>query len=191
MHEFEGVDRLRVFVFSGHMIDTPGRAQPRFPPALEPAVDGAIRDALARAGAGPSDIGISSAACGGDVLFAEAMLDRAVPLRIYLPSDEPAFLDTSVRFAGDRWVERYHAIVARCQCFIASEALGPLPEGADPYERTNLWMLDEARRVGGTDVSFICLWNGEGGDGPGGTKHMMDLVREMNGRVEWIDIRKL
>jgi hypothetical protein len=191
MSESEPADRLRVFVFSGHMIDAPGRPRPRFPPILEPAVDQAIRRALAEAEAGAQDVAIASAACGGDILFGEAMLDRAVPLRVYLPFDEPTFLDKSVRFAGDRWVERYRAVVARAQRFIAPEALGPLAEGADPYERTNLWMLDEARRIGGTDVSFICLWNGEGGDGPGGTQHMMDIVREMNGRVEWIDIRTL
>ncbi|ENO83944.1 hypothetical protein C667_24449, partial [Thauera phenylacetica B4P] len=27
----------RVILFSGHMIDAPGRAEPRFPPALAPA----------------------------------------------------------------------------------------------------------------------------------------------------------
>ena len=58
-------------------------------------------------------------------------------------------------------------------------------------ERTNLWMLDEARRVADDGICFICVWNGEGGDGPGGTKHMIDSVREIDGEVIWIDIRKL
>jgi hypothetical protein len=52
-------------------------------------------------------------------------------------------------------------------------------------------MLDEARRIAGDGVAFICVWNGEGGDGPGGTKHMMDVVRAAGGDVHWVDIRAL
>ena len=181
----------RALLFSGHMIDAPGRARPRFPPALEPAVDGAIRSAIDRIGPDRGDVAICSGACGGDILFAEAVLDRGVPLRVYLAFDEPTFLEKSVNFADDRWTERYRAVVARAQRFIAPEVLGPLPDDVDPFERTNAWMLDEARRIAGVNVSFICVWNGEGGDGPGGTKHMIDVVREMGGDVSWIDIRKL
>ena len=52
-------------------------------------------------------------------------------------------------------------------------------------------MLDEAQRLGGANVVFICVWNGAGGDGPGGTMHLMDAVRAQRGAVVWIDIRKL
>ena len=38
-------------------------------------------------------------------------------------------------------------------------------------------MLDEATRFGADKVDFLCLWNGEGGDGPGGAQHMMEEVR--------------
>jgi hypothetical protein len=181
----------RAILFSGHMIDAPGRTSPRFPPALEPAVTTALRQALDRLRPGRDDVAISSGACGGDLLFAEAVLERGVPQRLYLPFDEPTFLEQSVNFADDRWPERYRAVVARAHLFLAPDVLGPLPEGADPFERVNVWMLEEARRIGGTAVSFICLWNGEGGDGPGGTKHMIDAVRESGGTVEWIDIRQL
>jgi hypothetical protein len=173
------------------MIDAPGREQPRFPPALEPVVDQAIRGEIDRLRAGPSDVACSSAACGGDILFAEAVLDRGVQLRIYLPFDEATFAEKSVNFADDRWLQRYRAVIGRAERFIAPDVLGPLPEGVDPYERTNLWMLDEARRAGDANVAFVCVWNGEGGDGPGGTKHMMDAVNAGGGEVHWIDIRRL
>jgi hypothetical protein len=181
----------RAILFSGHMIDAPGRSRPRFPPALEPAVDAAIQQAIDRLRPRRGDVAVCSAACGGDILFAEAMLARGAPVRIYLPFDEPTFLETSVNFADDRWPQRYRHVVAQGQLFVAPEVLGPLPNGVDPFERANLWMLDEARRIGGTAVSFICVWNGEGGDGPGGTKHMIGAVREIGGDVDWIDIRKL
>jgi len=40
-------------------------------------------------------------------------------------------------------------------------------------------------------VQFICLWNGEGGDAPGGTAHMYQEVNEKTGQVHWLDTRKL
>jgi hypothetical protein len=38
---------------------------------------------------------------------------------------------------------------------------------------------------------FICLWNGGGGDGLGGTAQMYDEVKRRTGRVTWIDTREL
>ena len=38
-------------------------------------------------------------------------------------------------------------------------------------------MLDAAARFGPEKMIFICLWNGKGGDGPGGAKHLMDEAR--------------
>ena len=49
----------RVFVFSGHLMDTPGRTPPRFPPALEPAAAHQIGLALDQLGAGPDDLALS------------------------------------------------------------------------------------------------------------------------------------
>ena len=178
-------------LFSGHMVDAPGRDPPRFPPTLEAAARSAIRTEIDRVGTGPNHTAISSGACGGDLLFAEAVLDLGLPLRIYLPFDEATFIDKSVAFADRDWIARYRAVIAKAQRFIATDDLGPLPQGEDPYERTNLWMLDEAKRISSDSLSFICLWNGEGGDGPGGTKHMMSVVRERGGDVHWIDIRTL
>ena len=63
----------RVVVFAGHLIDQTGRRTPRFPKELEPTVANAIRQRLEDVGAG---VGYSSAACGSDILFLEAMLDR-------------------------------------------------------------------------------------------------------------------
>jgi hypothetical protein len=181
----------RVLLFSGHMVDAPGRPKPRFPAALEGAVVNAIYAEVDALGAGPGDVAITSAACGGDILFAELMLDRGVATRIYLPFDEPTFLEKSVNFANAHWPQRFHAVVARSMRFVAAETLGPLADGADPYERTNLWMLDEARQIGGDNIVLICLWDGEGGDGPGGAKHMMGAVRQDGGNVRWIDIRRI
>jgi hypothetical protein len=185
------INARRVILFSGHMIDAPGRAKARFPPSLEPRVASAVRETLAELDAGAGDLGISSAACGGDILFDEAALERSVPLRLYLPFEEDTFLQKSVEFADSDWPHRYRAVVSRAELFIAPRELGPLLKDVDPYERTNLWMLGEARRIAGDKLTFICVWDGEAGDGPGGTKHMMSAVREAGGAVHWIDIRRV
>jgi hypothetical protein len=71
------------------------------------------------------------------------------------------------------------------------DELGPCPEGVDPFERCNLWLLFTALAFGLDKVRFVCLWNGGGGDGPGGTAHMYKEVKARTGRVEWIDTRTL
>jgi hypothetical protein len=182
---------MRAILFSGHMIDAPARTTPRFPPALEPRVREAIRARLVALTVGRDDVAISSAACGADILFAEASLERGAALRIYLPFDEPTFLGTSVAFADADWAERFRAVLARALVSIAPRDRGAPAAGENPYEHTNLWMLEEARRIGGEETVFVCVWNGEAGDGPGGTLHMMQTVTAQGGAVHWIDIRKL
>jgi hypothetical protein len=180
-----------VVLFSGHMIDAPDRKAPRFPPSREPIAAAAIAATLEDIGAGRGDLGICGGACGGDLLFAEACLAKGMRLEIYLPLDEPEFLAKSVDFAGGNWHDRYGAVRAKAALHIAPDELGPLAEGEDPYERNNQWMLQSAVRFGGERMAFICLWNGEGGDGPGGTKHLMDEARSKTPRIRWLDTSEL
>ena len=183
----------RVFLFSGHMIDAPDRERPRFPADKEPIAAAAIAAKLDQLGAGADDRGVCSAACGGDLLFAEAALQRGLALEIYLPLREPEFLKASVDFADTGWHHRYLAVTRHptVRMLSAPDVLGPLARDADPFERANLWMLEQATRWGPARVHFICLWNGEGGDGPGGTRHMRDEVVKRDGSVHWLDTTRL
>jgi hypothetical protein len=181
----------KVLLFSGHMIDAPGRKETRFPPDKEPVAADAIAKTLARIEAVPGDLGICSGACGGDLLFAEAALARGLRLEIYIPFDEPTFLANSVNFADSDWRDRFFAAKSRAILHVMVDELGPLPQGQDPYELNNLWMLDSAVRFGAEKVDFICLWNGRGGDGPGGTQHLMEEVRRRTGRTHWLDTTRL
>lgn len=171
------------------MIDAPGREQPRFPAEMESAVRDAIAHVLDQHAAGPLDLGIGSAACGSDLLFAECLLGRGVKLRLCLAFPEPEFIRKSVAFAGVEWVRRFRAVVAGAQVDVFHEESPIACATNDPYERTNLWMLEEARRLGGQDLVFLCVWDGEGGDGPGGTAHMAQVVEAARGRVVHIDPR--
>jgi hypothetical protein len=183
----------RVFLFSGHMIDTPGRREPRFPADKEPIAAEAIDATLDELGVGAEDVALCGGACGGDVLFAEACLERALRLEVRLPFDESKFLRESVTFAGDKWRDRFYKVKAnpKTRFLIMPEELGPLPKGANSYARNNLWQLYTALAWGPDRVHFICLWNRKGGDGPGGTKHMHDIVLAHAGQVVILDTTTL
>jgi hypothetical protein len=181
----------KIALFSGHMIDAPGRQKPRFPPDKEPIAARAIAEGLADLGFGAADLAICGGACGGDLMFAEAALACGGRLELYIPFDEPTFLEKSIDFADRDWRARYFAAKAPAILHVAPSELGPIREGEDVYERNNRWMLASALRFGADKVDFVCLWNGEGGDGPGGTRHMMDAVRSRGGRTRWLDTIKL
>ena len=126
----------KTVLFSGHMIDAPGREKPRFPPDKEPVAGRAIASALADLGVGPSDLSICGGACGGDLLFAEAALAHGARLELYIPFEEPTFLEKSVDFAGSDWRARYFAAKASGTLHVAPRERGPTQAGEDPYERT-------------------------------------------------------
>ena len=181
----------QVLLFSGHMIDAADRAIPRFPADKEAIAAQKIAETLAKLGAGPEDLALTQGACGGDILFAEACLQRGVKLKLLQPFEEPAFIKKSVFPAGENWRERYFRIKQQAQPKAAPVELGETPKDVDSYERCNLWLLNTALAYGIEKVQFICLWNGEGGDAPGGTAHMYQKVNEKTGQVNWLDTRKL
>src|SRR6267142_161862 len=94
-----------VLLFSGHMIDAPGRKELRFPASKEPVVADAITRLLdsPEIAANSSDLAICGGACGGDLLFAEACLARGTALELYLPFDETTFFEGSIDFANADW----------------------------------------------------------------------------------------
>ena len=195
------VDRPRAekprqaIVFTGHMVDAPDRPVPRFPAAQVDAAARRIDAALAQIDAGPQDLAFTQGAAGGDLLFAEACLARGVPLRLLLPLDAREFAARSLLAVTDgaAWQARFAAVVARLGS-APSEApreLGALADGEDPFVRGNLWLLDSALAAGAERLCCICLWDGGGGDGPGGTRHLVEAVGDAGGTVIRIDTRSL
>jgi hypothetical protein len=185
----------QVILFSGHMVDAPGRPEPRFPADKEAIAAQKIAEALDSLEAGPEDLAYCQAAAGGDLLFLEACQQRGVRCQLLLPLSEPEFIEKSIlpSTGGDTWRERYFAVKQQLQSppRIMPEELGPLPSGVDPFERCNVWLLYSTLSWGIPKARFICLWNGGGSDGPGGTEHMYNEVKQRTGQVRWIDTRKL
>jgi hypothetical protein len=105
-------------------------------------------------------------------------------LEIYLPQSEPDFLRDSVSYGAPHWQDDYDAVKNHpdAKFRVMPDDLGPAPEGINFYDRCNRWMLYSGLSNGLAKVSFITLWDGKPGDGPGGTQHMVELVRKLTGR---------
>ena len=185
----------RTILFTGHRVDEPDRPSPRFPAEQVTKAARRIDAALDEIGAGADDLALTQGAAGGDLLFAEACLARAVPLRLLLPFAEAEFVAVSVLpvVGGADWHARYRRVVAGLgeAPLEAPRVLGALPPGVDAFERANLWLLDTALAFGADRLCCICLWDGGGADGPGGTRHLVEAVRAAGGRVLRIDTKTL
>ncbi|HEX8284467.1 MAG TPA: tetratricopeptide repeat-containing protein [Pyrinomonadaceae bacterium] len=207
--------RPRVLIFTGHMIDAPGRESPRFPAENEGAARAKIKEAVERemaAGAGVAS-GYAGGASGGDILFLEVCEELGIETRLYLAMRPQQYVLASVERAGGKWVERfwriYNAREAAGHVRVLSNAadvkdssehlpawLRPKP-GYGIWERTNLWMLynalDEAcgPRSEDPNITLIALWDGEAGDGPGGTVHLIDKVKRLGARYDVVITKDL
>jgi class 3 adenylate cyclase len=176
----------RIVVFTGHMIDAPDRHVARLPEAIEDALAARLAQRLDALGAG---FGYSSAACGADLLFIEAMLARGAEVHVTLPFDRGDFLATSVAFAGPHWVERFERALARASSvsygvrerYLGDESLyayaGGLMQGAAVLRGRELESEPMLLAVVDPDSERL----------PGGTRDMIENWRRLGRPLERID----
>jgi hypothetical protein len=108
-----------VLIYTGHMIDAPGRVQPRFPAAAEAVVRQRLRTALQ---AMRPLAAYGSAACGADILCLEIVRELGAETHIVLPFPAVEFRRTSVDHAGGDWGARFErALAAADSVTIASD----------------------------------------------------------------------
>jgi tetratricopeptide (TPR) repeat protein len=191
--------RRRIVVFSGHRIDAPDRPQPRFPAASEAAAAEMIRAAVAAekelAGDRPIE-GLAGGASGGDVLFHEACAELGIPTSLLLALPRDQFAVESVQDAGPDWMERYRNLCETLDVKVLADS-AELPRwlaargGYTIWERNNRWLLHNALSRSDTDITLIVLWDGKGGDGPGGTHDMVKLAESRGVRIVRLDATKL
>ncbi|QNT71028.1 tetratricopeptide repeat protein [Defluviicoccus vanus] len=185
----------RIVLFSGHMIDNPkergegeGKKPARFPATKVAAAAAAIAAHLDSIKAGPGDLALCGGACGGDLLFAEACLQRGMALEMRLPQRIPQFLHDSVTFADSdqSWVQRFDAAMHNPQTtlLIMPDEIGPTPEGerGKMYDRNNRWQLYSALSLDLDTLKFITLLDRQSIEKPGGAQHMIRRIREYTGR---------
>lgn len=177
-----------VVVFTGHMIDRPHRESPRFPSQIEGSVAAAIEAELQGLNAG---FGFSGAACGGDILFLEAMMKRG-HTHVVLPCAADEFMKTSVAITPDTsWPVRFKRALERAETVqIASGA--PSEWGGIVFEYANLLLLGLAQlrsRALDTELVGLAVWDRRPGDGPGGTSETVKSWRRRGLKVVEISPR--
>jgi hypothetical protein len=178
-------------LFTGHMVDLPGRPKARFLSRTEPLAAEAIRAEISRIrkfSGGPL-LGIASGARGGDILFHEACHALGIPSHLVLPFGREAFLDRSVRGVetGD-WEARFKALWRRLSP--ANRVVLKLAGADDPFGRCNEAMLAMAKNMA-RHVELLALWDGADAGKPGGTGAFVDHVRADGGHVTQIDTKTL
>ena len=177
-------------VFTGHVIDKSARPKPRFPARIEESVTEQIKLKLLEqkeSNPGAEIKGISAAACGGDIIFHEQCAAIGIETELYLALPRDEFKKWSVAYAGEEWVHRFDNLLKKRPVHFLKK-----PETGDKvWAQANTWMLEEAARQSPENVTLMALWNGEGGDGPGGTEHMIAMAREAGAQIVIIDITKI
>jgi len=165
------VGRGCVVAFAGHMVDACDRPAARFPSASEGVVTRSIAEQLHLCGASH---GVCSLACGADILFAEQMLARGGTLHVILPISQEEFVRESVVCSGNEsWLARFQAVLgesSRVKLEVYGNAY--LSGSGTPFHVTTLLIDGNSQlcaRAAGLDALSLAVWDGEAGDGHGGT----------------------
>jgi class 3 adenylate cyclase len=181
-HAGESVDWLDdamrmppVLVYSGHMIDAPGRAQERFPAHMEDAVREQLRSRLQQIGPAAA---YGSAACGADILCLECMQELGGELHIVLPFPAEQFRAQSVDFRPDgEWGSRFERLLESAnEVLVIGEQ--PPAGGTSTFEYANLIMTGLARLradILDTRLQGLAVWDGTGIGGEGGTGSLVSM----------------
>ena len=180
-----------VVVFAGHMIDRPDRNEPRFPEELASTVAEEIQQKLDKLEPG---FAFSSAACGSDILFLEAVLDRGAEVSIVLPYNEQEFVRDSVEIVPrGSWRARFDRVLARAARVITASNQR-LEIGGVSYEFCNELLLGlasiRARQLD-TQLIPVAVWNGMPGDGPGGAASVVQNWQRLGYNPEIVYLSKL
>ena len=189
----------RALLFTGHMVDVPGRKTPRFPSDKVEIARQKIAEAVAAEQqiSGGIAYGVAGCANGGDILFHQVCEAMGIPTRIFLALPRELYIRESVAPAGPQWVEEFNRLVRARPVRVLGDS-SELPRWLQEkpnyniWQRNNLWNLHNAlAAVGGENVTLIALWNGATGVGPGGTGDMVQKASERGAKTVILDTNKI
>jgi len=167
--------KLGIVACSGHLIDSPGKRR-RFPQEAEQIVRSKIDQRLNEIEA---TCGYSSAGCGTDIIFLEAMADRGGETHIFLPFEKDKFIETSVVREGSNWIDRFEKALDRATSvhYVTNEGY----YGDDTlFSFCNDVMLGFAAMRGRglhEDPHLLLFWDGNPGE-EGGTGDVAESWRK-------------
>jgi hypothetical protein len=184
--------RDRVIVGTGHRADAPGRKTPRFPNTDDAIAKASswLRQQLkveqAKATGAVSAFG--GAASGTDLLFHQVCAELNIPSTVVLPIPKDDYCQQSVIDGGPDWVEKFNRLLDTRPVIILSDSAElPVWSASIPqygvFRRGNIWMMKNALLQPDADVTLVALWNGQAGDGPGGTADMVTLAKSHGAKV--------
>ena len=183
------MDTLRippVAAFSGHLLDAPGQARPRFPESAVEPVKKRISEILERL---DIRIGYASAACGADVLFHECLRERGGECNVVLPFDRGDFLKTSVSFAGESWVRRVERVLAESST-VEQATRGGYGGTDHLFSYANRLIMGKAMlrsRSLETEPLLIAVWDGARNRAPGSTAECIETWKRSGSPLVVID----
>ncbi len=157
-----------VIVFVGHRTDASERTPSRFPEDAVPDVETRILAYIERTGA---SIGFASAARGSDLIFLHAMHKLGGKTHIVLPLERDVFESTSVSDDGSNWCARYAEALTHADSVRIANNHSSTADGT-AFEYGGRYLIGLAKlRARQLDAPLRALvyWNGESGDGHGGT----------------------
>lgn len=187
-----------VYLFTGYMIDNAGGPESHFPPEKEQDVRNAIHNVLRKYKAGPNDLAVTAGmSAGSEIIFVECCLERGIPVKAYFPLQESDYIKEFISPCGGQWTERFYKNRNHilCEEFYQPDHVGQPRQDDDIYERNNRWALYSAMTRGLDKVRLIALWDGKGNISNDLdahlVKHMVDLMQDTGGMVEYINPFKL
>jgi uncharacterized protein len=175
----------RVLLASGHMVDLPDRATPRFPADQVPRVTSEVRATLQDWDIGPGSAVVCGGARGADLIIAEAAQSRGARIVLCLAMSPESFKRRSVDIPGTDWMSRFENVARAAEIRVLGQAAG---EASDAFAQANTWMVEVAQEFDPSPHAIL-VWDGQDGDGVGGTG---DMVRRLgvqgpNRRIRVID----
>ena len=194
----------RIILFTGHMLDAPGRAKDRarFPatPEAEAEARRMIEEAVKKEmdEDGGVSFGIAGGACGSDILFHEVCDGLKIPTRLFLALPQELFQAESVNRGGADWVSRYHTLCQQRTPYRVLAESTALPrwlsdrKNYDVWQRNNLWMMFNALAERARNLTLMALYNrDQDPDGPGGTGHLVTVAAGWGFKTVQLDAKRL
>lgn len=182
----------RVVVFAGHALDLPGDL-PRF--AWNSRLEEAIQDELrSRLSAHHGLIGYSSARCGSEILFLEAVERIGGETVVVLPLAPDEFNRERVDPLRHRsWRDRYEQVLKRATKVITTSRhrlrWGGL--GEEFAHRCLLGLAQIHSDQLSTELLGLVLWDGQMSAEPGDIWSQVENFRHIGLEVDWIDLAGL
>ncbi|MGD0294546.1 MAG: hypothetical protein ABSB30_11865 [Terracidiphilus sp.] len=141
--------------------------------ADEPKCRTLICDYLRERKAATSGIicGVSSAAAGGDLLFAESCIELGIPLRVLLPLPQEDFQKD---FDTATWL-RAEQVLSKA---VSVEVTGNHELREEGYYECGIETVQQSQLM-------IALWDGEPSRGMGGTQEIVAFAKKMGRPVVW------